>query len=338
MKKYRYAPFFIVLFLLYGCVQKQNFEGDFYDTNSLEIVSFEKGQFRTYSLADSTKTTFEFWTRNNNIFFKSKNNNSYELTFEVKGDTLFLHEKKPSFLKKKKSAFLKLNIDKSSKTKDLYNKYWKSVSAGDYDNIIFNISDSSNSADVYIEVKDGPIIKEISNPAKIHVNKLSFFNRFNLLHFQDSYFSASPYLVEDIKSDTLTLLDIKKARRYKFYLIESQQNQLIYGHWETTNSAKDGLFLVEKGALFYFGDQLSITKENKIYVLSNPMRDDILPINFDFGLHSQYLVLRKFDYNQLKIIRLTQDSLVFENPFMRDNKGGLLLMKYIRIEGADNLK
>jgi hypothetical protein len=68
------------------------------------------------------------------------------------------------------------------------------------------------------------------------------------------------------------------------------------------------------------------------------MRDDILPINFDFGLHSQYLVLRKFDYNQLKIIRLTQDSLVFENPFMRDNKGGLLLMKYIRIEGADNLK
>jgi len=340
---FRILIFLLLLMFLVSCTKNENsISGYYFDIKDRKIYEFKSSELLIYDISDSTKTTCKLNIEKNRLNIKNKQGN-FRLYFTIEQDSLWLIDNEQLFLKKNEIKLIKYKFSNSLKAKLLFKNYWYGKSFDKESEFWYKFKQEglSYNSDLYRKDKN----KEVYYNSSFDFQEYLYFNKFLIYRIQSHAF----FLI-DITSDSLKLREVYNFNKVNFSNYISKIDSRIYGTWVNVNSNKRPLTLYDRAKenKFYFGDTIMFTNnkfirkinsfENYYYQDSLMLGDkkrinDLnkhskeLPIFFELGLDTKFLLFKKPINKVLKIKKLSKDSLVLINDFLGDPR----LMKYIRV-------
>ncbi len=334
MRKLLIIVSLVLICIFYSCNNKRVIEGIFYDVTRKKVFEFDKHNLQVYSLLDSTKEKYSIDILDQEINLKLKNDDETVIDFINQNGKLTLLDYNLYLSDNEQIELYKLNFSKSINKGELYNNYWNIINFDTDESLFVKIYDSIDVGDSYRNLnskRSGNIFFDGS----FYVNKYNYFNKFQIFRFQTSTFNDTHYLVERLVQDSLILFDLRTATRLKFVKYKSVNNDLIFGRWKWIDNNDKSLILPEKEGMLKIGDTIFLSKNFEFIINPDNHRID-KKYHFDIGMDSKYIFINELEYGDIKIVNISKDTLILENPYMKDESGKSLSMRYIKLNEDSN--
>ena len=321
---------FFAIFLV-GC-QKGKIEGCYFNIEQQQIYEFTSSKLFLYDLNDSIKKKYSLSIVGNKIEIKTKHN-QIKLDFSMDQDTLWIIDNKQGFLYQDEIELIKFEYHKLKNHQLVSDNYWhiKSFNQQAEFWFKFNLNTKKEDGSVYISQKKSNR-KELNT---FDIQQKVYFNKFKIISFKTYILNNSKCLLTEVTKDSLTLKSLRSFQEIKMKSYKSKMNNFLHGAWINVGAHENhSTFFDFENKRFYFGDTIIFSKDNSFISESNYKNNELDIINeqrtnkvsmsFKIGLDTENIYFDKPIDNVLFIEKLTNDSLIFLNPYFN------VKMKYIR--------